>query len=171
MSDNIKPDCNLHALRQIILDSFPSYPLHGLVMAVSHDPSVYEVDADNLDKVLAGKEWRELEAEYLDANPDEYVLMNDSAVAAFLGAWLWRAADDLRGENRVRDSLIFHLASFGGSRVQNYGLWANGFRSLNQQQRNAISSLLEFVITLSDTGKEDALKALSSVKENPFMGA
>jgi hypothetical protein len=168
MSSNAKPDCNLLALRRIILDSFPSYAFHGPVMSGSNEPNVYEVDADNLDKVLAGKNWRELTREFLDVHQDEYVLMNDSAVVAFLGAWLWRAADNLGGENHVRDSLIFHLASFGGSRSQNYGLWSRGFSSLDQQQRSAIRLLVECAATtaLSDIGKEDALRALKNVEEN-----
>lgn len=169
MSNNIESGFDLCVLRQIILDSFPSYPFYGPVMAVSHDPSIYETDADDLDTVLAGKEWRELTTEYLDANQDEYVLMNDSAVVAFLGAWLWRAADNLSGENQVRSSLIFHLMSFGGSRTQHYGLWANGFKSLNQRQRDVISSLLECASIFSSTSKEDIAKALKSVKENPFI--
>ncbi len=102
-------------------------------MAVAHDPAVYEAEADNLDIALAGKQWRDLTAEFVSANPDEYILMNDLAVVAFLGAWLWRATEDLDGPSELRRSLVFHLASYGGSRTQDYGLWANGFKSLNQQ--------------------------------------
>lgn len=75
----MQPECAAEGLRRIIVESFPSYPFRGPVMAVSNAPSVYEVETDNLDSVPGGKESKELSDDFLDANQDEYVLMNDSA--------------------------------------------------------------------------------------------
>jgi hypothetical protein len=59
-------DCNETALRQMILESFPAYLYEGPIMANLHDSQEYEFAEDNLDHVLAGKEWIGLQRAYID---------------------------------------------------------------------------------------------------------
>ncbi len=134
-------DCDKASLRRRILGAFPAYSYAGQVMAVLHDPSEYESEADNLDVVLAGKKWTELEEAYVDANSDDYVLMAPLAVQAFLPAWLSRAADDLGGAGEVLIGLIFHIKSASDPQFDNG--WARGLALFTKEQAYALRTLLE----------------------------
>ncbi|HEX3942409.1 MAG TPA: hypothetical protein VHX11_13065 [Acidobacteriaceae bacterium] len=165
----VESGCDTTNLQQMISEEFPAERYHGKVMIESHDSFVYEAETDNLDATLAGKTWKELDSSFVTTNHDEYVLMNGSAVVAFLGAWLWRAAEALDAQNQVRSSLIFQLATYGGFQADGSGLWGRSLKSLNQRQRNVIRLLLECA---TETAKEGELnlmdRALKSVINNPY---
>lgn len=159
--------CKTRELQTIIASEFPACAYHGKVMTTTHAPSEYEIETDNLDVVLAGKTWKEIGAEFVAVNRDDYVLMNDSAVVAFLGAWLWSAVENLDGKNQVRSSLIFHLATFGGVGSAGSGLWANNFKSLSQKQRLVIHRILECAAESAEEKERDQIsKALKNVEAN-----
>jgi hypothetical protein len=106
-------DCSESTLRKLILDSFAPYPYQGPIMA--DEAHLHFIEAnDNLDLILSGKNWTDLEWAYLDLNHDDYVLMSPVAVRAFLPAWLHRAIDNQGKPNQVRSSLVFHLNAVGG---------------------------------------------------------
>jgi len=128
-------------LKQMILDSFPAYPYEGQIMAMLRDPQEYESEADDLDLVLAGKEWTGLQRAYIDANYDDYVLMSPSAVQAFLAAWLYPAIDDLGGSNHIRSGLLFHLNRVGDDLRYESG-WARGLALLTRDQAQAVQALI-----------------------------
>ena len=83
--------CEKRELQEAISNQFPSHTYSGSVLAVSHDPSVYDAEDDNLDILLKGKSWRSIDLQFVESNHDEYVLMNEQALPAFLAAWLWKA--------------------------------------------------------------------------------
>lgn len=160
-------ECGTDILQELVLEYFPAIPYYGQVLAISHDSSEYEADSDNLDVVLFGKEWRELVSNYVEANEDDYVLMSSKAVVAFLGAWLWRAAETLEGENEIRSSLIFHLAKYGGVRDK-FGLWAGSFSGLDGEQRKVILALIKCSAknNMGEEERANILEAVESIEQN-----
>jgi hypothetical protein len=160
--------CGKKELQEAIASEFPAHPYSGPILAVSNDPSVYDVDTDNLDFLLKGKSWKELDPQFVESNHDEYVLMNELALPAFLGAWLWNAAEDVNLSNQVLSSLVFHLATYGGSEEQKTGLWGRGFKGLNQKQRDVIHLLLKCAAESGTVSSDRARieQALMSVEIN-----
>ena len=169
MCDVHRAGCETKELQAAISREFPALPYSGPILAVSHDASVYEVDDDNLDTLLRGKSWKDLDSQFVESNHDEYVLMNERALPAFVGAWLWRVAGDTNLSNQVLSSLVFHLATFGGSERQKTGLWARGFQGLNQRQRDVIHLLLKCAAGSASVSQDRAQieQALTSVLMNP----
>jgi hypothetical protein len=159
MNGSDGPMCGTEEIQRMIANEFPSHPYEGIVMEEYHPPSVYESEGDDLNTFLKGKTWRDLIPDFVNTNEDEYVLMNGIALVAFLGAWLWRAAEDLGGNNQVRSSLIFHLASYGT------GLWKGAFKSLNQSQRDVIHSLLKSTTKSADQKEKDLIDKV--LRRNP----
>ena len=141
---------------------FHRTPFTGQVMAVLHDPSVYECEADNLDLVLAGKEWQALERAYIDANPDDYVLMAPLAVQAFLPAWLVRAADDLAEANDALSALIFHVNASSVNLLYDSG-WARSLAIFTYQQIDALRELIRCTAeaTWDEEDRQEARRALA----------
>lgn len=161
--------CEKRELQEAISNQFPSHTYSGSVLAVSHDPSVYDAEDDNLDILLKGKSWRSIDPQFVESNHDEYVLMNEQALPAFLAAWLWKAAEDARLSNQVLASLVFHLATYGGSEKQESGLWGRAFKGLNQGQRDVIHLLLTCAAENTSIAgeREQISKALTNVESNP----
>jgi hypothetical protein len=126
-------------------------------MAMLRDPQEYESKADDLDLVLAGKEWTGLQRAYIDPNYDDYVLMSPSAVQAFLAAWLYRGIDDLGGSNHIRSGLLSHLNRVGDDLRYESG-WARGLALLTRDQAQAVQALIRFIA------------AAASIKEHLLEG-
>lgn len=168
MDDAQRLGCKKQELQEAIANEFPSHPHSGPVLEVSHDPSVYEAEGDNLDILLKGRSWRDLDSSFVESNDDEYVLMNERALPVFIGAWLWRAAEDPHLSNQVLSSLVFHLATFGGQVETGSGLWNGGFKGLSQTQREVISLLLRCAADSAtrNQDREQIEKALTSVEIN-----
>ena len=135
----------------------------GQVMAALHDPSVYECEADNLDLCSQVKEWKALERAYIDANPDDYVLMAPLAVQAFLPAWLVRAADDLAEANDARSALIFHVNASSVNLLYDSG-WARSLAMFTYQQIDAVRELIRCTAeaTWDEEDRQEARRALAN---------
>ena len=161
--------CEKRELQEAISNQFPSRPYSGPVLAISHAPSVYDAEDDNLDILLKGKSWKNIDPQFVESNHDEYVLMNEQALPAFLAAWLWNAAEDTRLSNQIVASLVFHLATYGGLEKQESGLWGRALKGLNQGQRDVIHRLLKCAAenTSVDQDREQIAKALTNIESNP----
>src|SRR4051794_38061066 len=110
MDDSTK-GCDTNELQDAIANAFPTYSYNGPVMNHPYDPSDFEDEADNLDVLLHGRNWRQLKPVTFGRNDDdsvsinergsllisgdEYVLMDDRAIPAFLAPWLWKAVENL----------------------------------------------------------------------------
>lgn len=130
-------------LRQQIQSAFPSYIYEGVV--TKYDDKLADPGLDEekeLYETLKGKMWTEVPSQFLDSQPDGYVLLVDDAFAAFIAAWLRRSLDNINGENKVRDFVVY---AFGPKRdlvPDTTGLIQQRLIALNGQQRGVLRALL-----------------------------
>ncbi len=168
MTTRHEVDCSTEALQQSINELFPSYRFEGLVTANNQEPAEYEIPADDLNSVLTGKAWQDLTGDYLYDNPDDYVLMNEAATTAFIGAWLMKVAENPTCENPILSSLVHTLAIYGGGEKPDQGIWATSFSGLNPQQRQLILRIVECCLNNADApaAGDELVRALENLRAN-----
>jgi hypothetical protein len=153
-------ECDTKYLQSLVLISFPVPKYDGPIMQPSNG-TIFEAEADDLDRVIGGKRWQELDREYIEANRDDYLLMRPQAVKVYLGAWLWYAVENLDAENVVRDALMHHL------RYSSDHLWTGPFNALTNEQVEILRQLARCTLETSrlNIEKENASKALEHIPE------
>ena len=81
---------NFEEFKQDLIRAFPPGPFYGLVS--THDECDDGID---LRRMLPGKRWDEVPADFIDFNSAPLPLMEHRALVAFLPAWLLRAMERL----------------------------------------------------------------------------
>ena len=114
---------------------------------------------------LKGKAWTDLSQQLLDSQPDGYLLLVEKAFVAFVAAWLTRSLDNLDGENKVRDFVVY---AFGPKRdlvPDMTEFIRQRLITLDGQQRNVLHALLtEFAETdLSAIQRKLALEGIGLI--------
>jgi len=145
-------DDRIDALRDAIRRAFPPETYAGVVTPYDHrlnDPDVE--DEKYFHDSLKGRKWTDLPRQLLDQNPDGYVRLTNTAFAAFLAAWLIRSLEDIGGENEVRDFVVFAFSPKHHMVPDTTELILERLRSLNQEQRRILQTLLVDFAELSPT--------------------
>jgi hypothetical protein len=101
-------------LRRLIRSAFPAHIYDGTI--TNYDDKLEDPELDEekeLYERLKGKAWTDVSQQFLDSQPDGYVLLVEKAFVAFVAAWLTRSLDNFDGENKVRDFVVY---AFGPKR-------------------------------------------------------
>lgn len=149
---NIKtrePEARTDELRKLIRSAFPAHIYDGVITAYDDKLEDPELDEEKeLYERLKGKTWTDVPQRFLDSRPDGYVLLVDKAFVAFIAAWLTRSLDDIDGENKVRDFVVYAFAPKRDLVPDTTGFIRQRLIALDGQQRDTLHALLmEFAET------------------------
>ena len=130
-------------LRKLIRSAFPAHIYDGVI--TNYDDKLEDPELDEekeLYERLKGKTWIDLPQQFLDSQPDGYVLLVDKAFVAFIAAWLTRSLDNIDGENKVRDFVIYAFGPKHDLVPDMTGFIRQRLITLDSQQRNVLHALL-----------------------------
>jgi hypothetical protein len=148
----------------MIRRAFPAEAYDKLITPFDDKVDDPELDEEKeLYEALKGKKWTDVPRQLLDNQPDGYVVLTDEAFVAFVAAWLMQSLENIDGENRVRDFVVY---AFGPKRdlvPDTTGFILHRLLALNLEQRHVLRALLtEFAERdPSEFQRRLALEALS----------
>jgi hypothetical protein len=161
MSDErTRQDEQIALLRETVKKAFPAEKYSGAI--TQHDPGPWDEERDEeqaLYETLKSKTWTETSPDFLQANPDAYLLLTPLAYRAFVAAWLNYSLEHMEGENEVREFLIYTCCPPGHC-------WEI-LSPLSPKQRGTVRALMsEFASReRSSSIREKAEKALARMDE------
>ena len=139
------------SLRRAIRRAFPAIDYEGEI--TRHDGAwLPELTEENgmyddemfLYKAVKGHRWTDVAKDYLINAPDDFCLLSQKSLGAYLGAWLECSLDEIDGENRVREYLIYSFSRTGtsglNSDIERVSELLSG---LSAEQRHVLLELLK----------------------------
>lgn len=160
MNDERTQDQQIARLRQAVEEAFPSGKYTGAITQYDPGPWTEELDEEKaLFETLKDKTWLDISPDFLQAYPDAYLLLSPHAYTAFIAAWLRYSLERTRGENEVREFLIYTCSPPGHC-------WQI-LSPLNREQRATVRALMSEFANRERSGfiKEKAIKALARMDE------
>lgn len=130
-------------LRQSIQRAFPAETYTGKV--TPYDDKLDDPDLDEekgLYEMLKGRKWTDIPQRFLDSKPDGYFRLTDEAFRAFLGAWLMYSLENIDGENRVRNFVVYAFSPKDDMVPNTTDHIRRKLEILNPDQRQTLRSLL-----------------------------
>lgn len=162
-----RPETATAALCQMIRKSFPSETYNGLVTTMDGQwtPELDEERA--LCEELNSKRWTDIQDKVVKKFPDGFLLLTIDAYRAFFPAWLMRSLENLRGENEVRNFVIYSFLATSSETPFLMEWRMNRLRIFSSDQRMTLRLLLvEFAKhDPSSYNRECAEKALALISE------
>ena len=132
--------------RRKLIEAFPPLPFDGLVS--KHDECD---DGIHLRRALAGRRWDELSAEVLFHGSIGLVLLEPSALTAFLPAWLLRSMETCdQSDPIVLEFTLYFLCPGNEDEGWDEKRIAETVGLFNSRQRDAVADLLRFVANWDD---------------------
>lgn len=140
------PSGRIAELRESIRRTFPAE-----ICTQSITPCDGTLDDPDLDEEkylyesLKGLKWTEVPQQVLTNQPDGYMLLTAEAFKLFLAAWLIRSLDNIDGENKVRDFVVYAFSPKHDMVPDTTDFILHRLQALSPEQRDALHSLmLEF---------------------------
>ena len=163
-------------LRDAIRRAFPVVAYAGKI--TRHDgawlPELTEENAIHDDdkfvyEALKGRNWTDVPKRFLHDEPDGFVLLTDEAFIAYLAAWLMCSLDDIDGENKVREYVVYSFSPTRDFLGGNSNFTVSRVQALSPAQRSVVRSLLaEFSQReVSSSIREDAAKGVALIDSLP----
>lgn len=142
--ENREQEVRTDDLRKLIRRAFPADIYDGVITKYDEKLEDPELDDEKeLFEKLKGKKWTDVPQQFLDSQPDGYLLLVDQAFVAFIAAWLTRSLDNISAENNVRDFVVY---SFGPKRnlvPDTTGFIRQRLIALDSRQRDVLHALLK----------------------------
>lgn len=133
----------VNELREAILRAFPSEAYDGVI--TPYDDRLDDPDFDEeqeISEALKGKKWTDVPQPFLEIKPDGYMRLADEALPVFLGAWLIRSLENMKGENEIRDFLIYSFSPKHDMVPDTTEFSLSRLRALSPEQRHVLHSLM-----------------------------
>ena len=157
----------IEPLRQMILRSFPPSFYFGIVVAGGDGgpwiPSTQGDPADDEDlfRMLKHSRWTDVPADFIEQHLGAFVLLTESAFAAFIPAWLiFSLENNLKGAE-----FVAHTFAPPAGTTQIRPLSIEMFRALNPQQSRTLHAFLQITAAhdRSHLIREQALAAADAI--------
>ena len=158
--ERTRQDPQIACLRQTVEEAFPAEKYTGAITQYDPGPWTEELDEEKaIFETLKDKTWLDISPDFLQAYPDAYLLLSPHAYTVFIAAWLRYSLEQMEGENKVREFLIYTCSPPGHC-------WKI-LSPLSREQRATVRALMSEFANRERSGyiREKAMKALARTDE------
>ena len=147
-------------LRESIHRAFPAETYTGKITRYDEELDDPELDEEkDLYEALKGRKWTDVPKEFLQNQPDGYVLLADEAFRAFIAAWLMCALENIDADHDVRNFLVYAFSPKHDMVPDTTDFALHRIRNLNLEQRDTLRSVL---LEIGERAPDSYLKRLAS---------